>query len=147
MLKCPNVDHKKALVALDLLLREARSPETPLLVELARLILENNYLSSKFSPGIFHQEFGIAMGKPFALTIANAFMYYHEKDIVEQYSNYLLVYRYFIDDIFAIWAGPKDIVPLKSKLTLKTQPRASMLETFEDRETRLSRICKNSKGF
>ena len=43
-------------------------------------------------------------------------------------------------------------VPLKSKLTLETQPlrlnpRASMLETFEDRETRLSRICKNSKGF
>ena len=54
-------------------------------------------------------------------------------------------------------------VPLKSKLTLETRtsrldPRASMLETFEDRvssrgsslkdqETRLSRICKNSKGF
>ena len=36
----PNVDHKKAfsIVALDLLLREARAPETPLLVQLARLI-------------------------------------------------------------------------------------------------------------
>ena len=104
----PNVDIKKALVALDLLLREARAPETPLLVQLARLILENNYLSSEFSPGIFHQEFGMAMGTPFAVTIANAFMYYHEKDIIEQYSNYLLLYRRFIDDIFAIWAGPKD---------------------------------------
>ena len=103
----PNVDHKKALVALDLLLREARAPETPLLVQLARLILENNYLSSEFSPGVFHQEFGIAMGTPFAVTIANAFMYYHEKDIIEQYSNYLLLYRRFIDDIFAIWVGPK----------------------------------------
>ena len=60
----------------------------------------------------------------------------------------------------------EDTVPLKSKLTLETRtsrldPRASMLETFEDRvlsivsrgssledrETRLSRICKNSKGF
>ena len=50
-------------------------------------------------------------------------------------------------------------VPLKSKLTLETRtsrldPRASMLETIEsqvssleDQETRLSRICKNSKGF
>ena len=104
----PNVDHKKALVALDLLLREARAPETPLLVQLARLILENNYLSSEFSPGVFHQEFGIAMGTPFAVTIANAFMYYHEKDIIELYSNYLLLYRRFIDDIFAIWVGPKD---------------------------------------
>ena len=100
----PNVDIKKALVGLDLLLREACAPETPLLVQLARLILENNYLSSEF----FHQEFGIAMGTPFAVTIANAFMYYHEKDIIEQYSNYLLLYRRFIYDIFAKWAGPKD---------------------------------------
>ena len=104
----PNVDIKKALVALDFLLREARAPETPLLVQLARLILENNYLSSEFSPDIVHQEFGIAMGTPFAVTIANAFMYHHEKDIIEQYSNYLILYRRFIDDIFAIWVGPKD---------------------------------------
>ena len=104
----PNVDIKKALVALDLLLREAHVPETPLLVQLARLVLENNYLSSEFCPDIFHQEFGIAMGTPFAVTIANAFMYYHEKDIVEQYSSYLSLYRRFIDDIFAIWVGPKD---------------------------------------
>ena len=48
------------------------------------------------------------MGTPFAVTIANAFMYYHEKDIVEQYSSYLTLYRRFIDDIFAIWVGPKD---------------------------------------
>ena len=57
-------------------------------------------------------------------------------------------------------------VSLKSKLTLETRtlrldPQVSILETFEDRvlsiesrvsriedrETRLSRICKNSKGF
>ena len=38
----PNVDTKRALVALDLLLlREARAPNTPLLVQLARLVLEN----------------------------------------------------------------------------------------------------------
>ena len=90
------------LVALYLLLQEARAPETPLLVQLARLILENNYLSSKFSPGIFHQDFSIAMGTPFAVTIANTFMYYHDKDIIEQYSNYLFLYWRFIDDIFAI---------------------------------------------
>ena len=104
----PNVDIKKALVALDLLLQEARAPETPLLDELARLILENHFLSSEFSPCIFDQEFGITMGTPFAVTIVNTFMYYHEKDIIEQYSNYLLLYRYFIDDNFAIWIGPKD---------------------------------------
>ena len=104
----PNVDTKKALIALDLLLREAGAPETPLLIQLARLVFENNYLSSEFCPDIFHQKFGIAMGTPFSVTVANAFMYHHEKDIVDHYSQYLILYKRFIDDIFAIWCGPKD---------------------------------------
>ena len=103
----PNVDTKKALITLDLLLREARVPETPLLIQLARLVFDNNYLSSEFSPDIFHQVFGIAMGTPFAVTVANAFMFHHEKDIVEYYSQHLRLYKRFIDDIFAIWCGPK----------------------------------------
>ena len=104
----PNVDTKKALIALDLLLREAGAPETPLLIQLARLVFENNYLSSEFCPDIFHQKFGIATGTPFSVTVANAFMYHHEKDIVDHYSQYLILYKCFIDDIFAIWCGPKD---------------------------------------
>ena len=38
------------------------------------------------------------MGTPFSVTVANAFMYHHEKDmtIVDQYSNYLTLYRRFI---------------------------------------------------
>ena len=40
----PNVDTKKALVALDLLLRRARPPETPLLIQLARLVFENKFV-------------------------------------------------------------------------------------------------------
>ena len=79
----PNMDMKKALIALDLLLWEARVPKTPLLIQLTRLVLDNNFLSSEFSPDIFHQVFGIAMGTPFAVTVANAFMFHHEKDIVE----------------------------------------------------------------
>ena len=54
------------------------------------------------------QEYGIAMGTPFAVTVANAFMYLHEKDIVERYSSYLILYNRFINDILAIWNGPKD---------------------------------------
>ena len=34
-------------------------------------------------------------------------MFHHEKDIVEYYSQYLKLYKRFIDDIFAIWCGPK----------------------------------------
>lgn len=103
----PNVDVKKALVALDFLLREAKARETPLLVQLARLVFENNYLISEFSSDIVHQDFGLAMGTPFAVTAANAFMYHLEKDTVAQYSENLVLYKRFIDDIFAIWRGSK----------------------------------------
>ena len=48
------------------------------------------------------------MGTPFAVTAANAFMYYHERDIIEQYSRYLTLYKHFIDDLFIVWDGPKD---------------------------------------
>lgn len=43
----PNVDSKKALVALELLLREALAPETPLLIQFSRLVSENNFLKTE----------------------------------------------------------------------------------------------------
>ena len=84
----PNVDIKKVLAALDFLLREAQAPESPLLTQLARLVLENNYLFTEFS-SIFHKKYGIPMGTPFTVTVANASMYHHEKDIVDQCSSCL----------------------------------------------------------
>ena len=33
-------------------------------------------------------------------------MYYQEKDVVTRYYGYLTLNKRFIDDIFAIWAGP-----------------------------------------
>ena len=39
--------------------------------------------------------------------ISNAFMYYLEKDVVMQFSNHLLLYKRFINDIFLVWKGPK----------------------------------------
>ena len=103
----PNVVTKKALVALDLLLREARAPEAPLLIQFSILVFGNNFLKSEFGDYIFHQTFAIAMGTPLAVTAANAFMYYLEKDFVTQFSSNLLLYKRFIDDIFFIWGVPK----------------------------------------
>ena len=102
----PYVDIK-TLIVLNLLLRKAGAPETPRLIQLARLVFYNSYLSSEFSPDIFHQESGIVMGTPFSVTAANMFMYHHEKDIVEHYLQYLTLYKQFTDDIFAIRCGPK----------------------------------------
>ena len=35
-------------------------------------------------------------------------MYFHQKDIVKQYSQFLVLCKRFIDDIFAIWCEPRD---------------------------------------
>jgi len=102
----PNIDTKKAIIPLDLSLREGKVVQTPLLVQLTRVIFENNFLKSEFSSNIYHQTFGIAMGTPFAVTAANTFMYYHKRDIIELYSRNLTLYKCFIDDIFVIWEGP-----------------------------------------
>ena len=85
-----------------------KKPETPLLIQFSRLVFENNFLKTEFCGDIFHQTFEIAMGKPFAVTAANAFMYYLEKDVVTQFSNHLLLYKPFIDDICFVWKGPKE---------------------------------------
>ena len=50
----PNVDTKKALLALDLLLREGGTPETPLLIQFSRLVFQNNFLKTEFCEDIFH---------------------------------------------------------------------------------------------
>ena len=47
---------------------------------------------------ICQQNFGIAMGTPFAVTAANAFMFHHERDMVEPFSRYFHLYKRFIDD-------------------------------------------------
>ena len=104
----PNIDTKKAIIALDLLPREGKVAQTPLLVQLTRLVFENNFLKSEFSNYIYHQTFGIAMGTPFAVTAANVFMYHHERDIIEKHSRYITLKKRFIDDIFVIWDGPHE---------------------------------------
>ena len=69
----PNIDTKKAIITLDLLLREDEVAQTPLLVHLTTLVFENNFFKSAFSNDIYRQTFGIAMGSSFAVTAANAF--------------------------------------------------------------------------
>ena len=95
----PNVDTKKAVVALDLLHRDARVPETPLLIQLTRIVLDNNYLSSEsVQSGHFSSRVLYCFGHSFR----------RHKDIVEQYTQFLVLYWRFIHDIFVIWCGPRD---------------------------------------
>ena len=132
----PNIDTKKAIIALDLLLREAKVAQTPLLVQLTRLVFENNFLKSEFSNDTYHQTFGIAMGTPFAVTAANAFMYYHERDIIEKYSRYLPLYKRFIDDIFVMGDGPHDYL-LEFVNAINTKDERIKI-TYEISESKIS---------
>ena len=89
---------------------------------------ENNELvmseMQRFSGDTYHQTFGITMGTPFVVTAANAFMYYHERDIIESYSRNLTLYKRFMDDIFLIW----------------DEPRETLLEFLSDVNTKDERI-------
>ena len=82
--------------------------QTALLVQLTRLVVENNFLKSEFSDDIHHQTFGIAMGTLFTVTASNAFMYCHKRDIIEHFCRYLFLYKRFIDEVFIIWDRPKE---------------------------------------
>lgn len=49
------------------------------------------------------------MGILFVVIAVNVFMYYYERDIVETFFRYFFFYKRFIDDIFVIWDGFRDI--------------------------------------
>ena len=102
MLRVPTL--YSGIAAVHLLFREARAPEKPLLIQFSRLVFENNFLKTEFCGDIFHQAFGIVMGTPFAVTAADAFMHYLEKDVT-QVSNRLLLYKRFVDDILFCLEG------------------------------------------
>jgi len=49
-----NIDTRKAIIALDLLLREAKVVQIPLLVQFTQFILGNNFIKSEFSIYIYY---------------------------------------------------------------------------------------------
>jgi hypothetical protein len=55
-----------------------------------------------FKGMIFQQTNGAAMGSPMIPPYANIFMHMIEKDIVTKYSNSILLYKRFIDDVILI---------------------------------------------
>ena len=103
----PSINIKRAILAIDTLLREHKALETPLLTTLRRLVLENNFVKCDFSTQIFLQLLGLAMGTRLAVTVANAFMCFIERRLVQSYreKGYLLYFKCFIDDIIGIWTG------------------------------------------
>jgi len=74
-----------------------------LIISLLRLVMES--VTVKFGDQFFLQTDGTAMGSPVAVTYANIFMFWIERDHVSefQHSGSLLLYRRFIDDVFSLF--------------------------------------------
>jgi hypothetical protein len=110
----PSIDIERGLIAL-LWFLNTHTKHTQLvktfIMDLARFILENNYVECKLSniPHIFLQLIGTAMGTNFAVIYANALLLYIEEPIIKEYKQYIVLYDRFIDDIHIMWSGSKSL--------------------------------------
>ncbi|CAF1318369.1 unnamed protein product [Rotaria magnacalcarata] len=68
------------------------------IIRLSRFVMKNNYYS--YNGQFYHQVRGGAMGSPLTLTISNCYMYFFERQIVNQIRNSGGLYFRYIDDIF-----------------------------------------------
>ena len=96
-----NIPIKDCIIAIDLFSHAHCRELIPLITELSRYILTNNYFVA--DGRIYHQINGLAMGTPMAVVAANIYMAQLESRVYE-YRN-VSFFRRFIDDIFLVWNG------------------------------------------
>lgn len=112
-----NMNWADTLHAVKLLLSENNHPLEALLVDLVQFVLENNYFS--FDNVVYHQEFGMAMGTPMAVNVANAFLYVSERNTVETFKSSIYLYKRFIDDILMVIASTCNIDEIQNSLYIE----------------------------
>jgi hypothetical protein len=103
-----NIPHHEVATSVRDLIRGSRhlvpdAPSTGLLLEIIDFVLQNNVFS--FNGDIFQQIFGTAMGTPMAPTIANIFMGWLEKNILNNSTHNIdpALWKRYIDDIITLW--------------------------------------------
>jgi len=74
--------------------------DIPLIIDLLKWTLENNYL--EFDGQVYHQLTGTAMGTPVAVCYANIVLHYLERPCLELNP---IFYKRFVDDLFIIVKG------------------------------------------
>ena len=80
--------------------------EISFLLDLMKFVLDNNYFS--FGNLIFRQKQGTAMGTPAAVVFACLFLDTHETNILNLSVEKPILYKRYIDDIFAIFRKRED---------------------------------------
>lgn len=103
------IRHNAGLQALDAFLRTVPSMfdsfQRTLIVDIMRLILENNYI--EYYHRYYHQVTGTAMGTSAAVMYANIFvlMQEYEKVLIDQFKAIRQIYARLLDDVFAVISG------------------------------------------
>ena len=80
-----------------------------LCLRLAHFVLTNNYVEcEELGDAKYRQIIGTAMGTSFSVVYAIIFMIWLETPIIndKRFSQYIRLYKRFIDDLFLIWTGP-----------------------------------------
>ena len=84
-----------------------------LCLRLAHFVLTNNYVEcEELGDAFYRQIIGTAMGTSFSVVYAVIFMIWLETPILndERFSQYIRLYKRFIDDLFLIWTGPAAVL-------------------------------------
>ena len=95
-----NMHWSDTISAINDFLVEVEHPLCSLIVDLVEFVLENNYF--EFDCKLFHQEFGMAMGTPMAVNIANIFLFMHERKALQSFRSSVYYFGRFIDDLCLI---------------------------------------------
>ena len=78
--------------AIDSICREFKIKETPLLIEMLRLELTNNFIYCLESDKIFLQIWGLATGTPAAVVISQIYMFWLERPLLKKYNRFIKLY-------------------------------------------------------
>lgn len=107
-----NMNWEDTVSAINTLLLEAKHKLHYLLIDLLKFVLENNYFT--FNDNLYLQEYGMAMGTPMAVNVANAFLYVHERNSIAMFRRSIYHFSRFVDDLFLIVSASSDLDALKN---------------------------------
>ena len=105
-----NISVEDAIIATDSICIDFKLQETPLIIEMLRLILLNNYLRCAEFDQIYKQIWRIATGTPASVFISQIYMFWLEKPLLEKYKTFIVLYKWFINDINLTWNGLRVIL-------------------------------------
>jgi hypothetical protein len=105
----PNINIQLGIQVIKEHILEHFPPDTAqLLLNALDFLLNNHY--TVFDEVVYKQTCGTAMGVQFAPAYANIYIYFLFLSAYTKHKEYLILYKTYIDDLFWIWTGPKDVL-------------------------------------